>query len=144
MSNQDLTIKQGTSFEWVILVTDVNDYPLNMVDYVGGTAGAKGHIKKNFSDRTPIAEFDVTITDSTSLEVLVANKELHLTIAQLSSLQNVLSFGKCYLLVRLSSSVSSSLDRGAYVYDIDVEDTLGFVFKPFSGILNIDPEVTHV
>ena len=137
----DLTVIQGSSFEWLIKVLDVNGSPLNMTGYTGGTAGARGQIRKKYEDVSPTKSFTITILNKTGINSAITAGNCHLTTQEIADLEPD-SAGKCYLLVRLPASDTTSLIKGNYFYDIEVEDTTGFVFKPYFGQVSVLPEAT--
>jgi len=137
----DLEIVQGSTFEWLILVKDVNDAPLNMVGYTGGTAGARGMIRRAYSDAAATKSFTITILNKTGVVAAVAAKTLHLTTTQIAALE-LDAVGSCYLKVWLTATETAALAKGIYVYDIEVEDTTGFSFKPYSGEITVTAEAT--
>lgn len=141
MAILNLDIIQGSTFELLLLVKDVNDDPLDMTMYTGGTAGARGMIRKSFSDTLPIETFNISIMNKTDILNAIAISQCHITDEEIATLEPDTS-GKCYLLIRLSASETAALNKGRAYYDVEVEDTFGFVFKPISGTVNIGSEAT--
>lgn len=144
MAQQDLEIRQGSTFEWLIQVNDVNDVPLDMVGYTGATAGARGMIRATYAGAV-IKSFAITILNKTGVQAAIAAKTCHLTTAQIAALQ-LATVGSCYLLVRLTATDTAAIPAAtqgtSYYYDIEVEDTTGFVFKPYYGVITMLPEAT--
>lgn len=137
----NLEIIQGSTFEWLIQINDVNDVPLDMVGYTGGTAGARGMVRRAYSDAAATKSFTINILNKTGVLAAVAAKTLHLTTSQIAALQAD-TVGSCYLKVRLTSTETAALAKGTYVYDIEIEDTTGFSFKPYSGEITVTAEAT--
>lgn len=138
---EDLTIDQGSTFEWLILMRDVNRQPLDMSAYFGGTAGARGHIRKSVSDDTVMASFDCHILDRTGVVDAMSNGLLHIEQATVDALLSD-DNGKCYLLVRLDAADTAAISANG-VYDIEVEDTFGYVGKPYRGSVTLNKESTR-
>lgn len=138
---QDLSMEQGTTFEWLVLINDVNGVPLNMSGYVGGTAGARGMIRKRYSDTTILKSFTISILNSTGVNTAITAGQVHLATADVAALQPLAS-GSCYLLIRLVAADTAALPTTC-VYDIEIEDTTGYVFKPYRGNISVLPESTR-
>lgn len=138
---KDIEITQGSTFEWLILVNDVNGVPLDMAGYAGVTAGVRGSIRKRYTDPTPLKSFAISILNNTGVLAAIAMGKCHLTTEQTAALVPD-SSGSCYLLVILSAADTAALPKGDSVYDIEIEDTYGYVFKPFSGSCAVSPEAT--
>lgn len=138
----NIEIEQGSTFEWLALICDINGVPLDMGGYTGGTAGARGIIKKSYLYTTALALFTITIIDSAEVLAAVVAGQLHISSAVEAALEP-LTVGKCYLLIRLDAAVTAALPVGSGVYDIEIEDTTGFVFKPYKGKVKVVPEVTR-
>jgi hypothetical protein len=136
----DIEIEQGSTFEWLILVRGINGAPLDMTNYVGGTAGARGHIRKTYSDLNPMAIFSISTLNKTGVLQAISNGILHLDQPSIDALVSD-GAGKCYLLVRLSASDTAGISTKG-VYDIEIEDTYGYVFKPYRGAVGIAKEAT--
>lgn len=141
MATRDISIIQGATFEWLLLVNDVNGAPLDMTGFVGGTAGGRGMIRKKYSDVAALKSFAITIINKTGVLAAITAGTCHLTTAEIAALE-LDTAGKCYLLIRLSATDTAALTKGAAVYDIEIEDTTGFVFKPYTGAVNVTPEAT--
>lgn len=141
MATKDIKITQGSTFEWWMLIKDVNGTPLDMAGFTGGTAGARGKIRKKYSDAAALASFTITILNKTGMLAAITAGTAHLTTAEISALQPDTS-GKCYLLVRLTATETAALAKTTAVYDIEVEDSTGFVFKPYTGTVTVGPEAT--
>lgn len=135
------TVKQGDSFEWLILILDVNSSPLDMTSYTGTTAGARGMIRKKYSDALPTETFTISRLNKTGILSAISNSLCHLTTAEIAALQTDAS-GKCYLLVTLAATETAGMLKGTYYYDIEIEDTKGFVFTPYTGTFTITQEAT--
>jgi len=130
------TIYQGDTFEWLILVQDIEGNPLDMSSYVGGTAGARGMIRKSPKDNSALAAFDIYVL--TGPEVVAAISEgKYRTDAQTIASLEPFSSGRCYLLVRLDSDITSALPAKRLCFDIEVEDTSRYVFKPCVGFIMV-------
>lgn len=136
----DIDIEQGSTFEWLILVRGIGGNPLDMTNYVGGTAGARGHIRKTYSDPNPMAVFSISTLNNTGVLDAITNGLLHLDQSSIDALVSD-SAGKCYLLVRLDAAATAGIASKG-VYDIEVEDTYGYVFKPYRGTVGIVKEST--
>lgn len=141
MPVQDITIVQGSTFEWLILVLDVDDNPLDMVTYTGGTAGVRGSIRKKSSDLLPLVNFTIQILNNTGVLAAKAAGRCHLTAAQTAALEPDAS-GSCYALILLEAADSSAISIGTKLYDIEIEDPTGYVFQPYSGSVFVTPEIT--
>jgi hypothetical protein len=139
---QDIEIIQGSTFEWLILVKDVNGLPLNMTTYTGGTAGVRGKIRKKTSSADVITSFTVSILNNTGVLAAMTAGRCHLTTAQIAALQTD-AVGKCYALLILEAATTDTIGKGPYVYDVEIEDTTGFVFMPFSGAVTMVMQVTR-
>lgn len=137
MPIKNLTITQGDTFEWLIPINDVNGVPLDMSGYIGGTAGARGGIYKKSSDPAPVKSFAVTIVNKTGVLAAIAADLFRATTAEIAAL-SADNTGKRYLLVRLTAADTKAIAVGGYVYKIEIEDTLAFVFKPYKGNVTID------
>lgn len=141
MAILNLDISQGSTFELLLLVKDVNKDPLDMTLYSGGTAGARGMIRKKYSDTSPIETFTISILNKTGVLAAIAVSQCHITDEEIAALEPDTS-GKCYLLIRLTAAETAALAKGVAYYDIEIEDTYGFVFKPITGTVTIGPEAT--
>lgn len=141
MAQLDIEITCGSSFEWLTLINDVNGVPLDMADYIGATAGARGMIRKKYADTIATETFTISKLNNTGILAAIQNSTCHLTDAQVAALEPD-SSGSCYLLILLSASETSAIPKGTYVYDIEIEDTYGYVFKPYSGTCSVNPEAT--
>lgn len=137
----DLEIIQGSTFEFLALIKDVNDLPLDMDTFTPVPAGARGMIRKKYSDAQEIVEFDIAVMNKNNIVAEEALGGIHLTTAEIDALEPATS-GKCYLLITLSATATAGIPKGNYVYDIEIEDLTGFVFKPFSGNVSVLPEAT--
>ena len=139
----DIEITQGSTFELLIPILDENGAPLDMSGYTGGTAGVRAMIRKRTADAAPSATFDCSILNKTGIQNKIAISEFHCSSSDLSSLYDD-SFGSCYLLLRLTATVTAALPVGKYkIWDVEIEDTYGFVFKPETGIVIVFPEATR-
>lgn len=143
MATQNLVISQGSTFELLLLVRDVDKDPLDMTFYIDGTAGARGMIRKRYSDTSPIETFTISILNKTGILEAIAISQCHISEEDIEVLEPDTS-GKCYLLIRLTATETAALAKGIAYYDIEVEDTFGFVFKPLVGSVTIVPEATKV
>lgn len=141
MATKNITIVQGSTFEFLGLVNDVNGAPLDMTGFTGGTAGARGMYRKKYTDAAALETFTITILNKTGVLAAIAAGTCHLTTAEIAALKAD-TYGKCYLLIRLTATETAALVRATGVYDIEVEDTTGFVFKPFAGTVTVGPEST--
>lgn len=141
MAILNLDISQGSTFELLLLVKDVNKDPLDMTLYSGGTAGARGMIRKKYSDTSPIETFTISILNKTGVLAAIAVSQCHITDEEIAALELDTS-GKCYLLIRLTAAETAALAKGVAYYDVEIEDTYGFVFKPITGTVTIGPEAT--
>lgn len=137
MPVKNLIITQGDTFEWLIPVNDVNGNPLDMSGYTGGTAGARGGIYRKSSDADPIKPFAVTILDKSGVLAAIAADLFRATDTEIAAL-SADNTGKRYLLVRLTATETKSVAIGGYMYKIEIEDTLGFVWKPYKGQVTVD------
>lgn len=141
MTTKNIKIVQGSTFEMLALIKDVNGDPLDMTGFTGGTAGARGVYRKKYTDAAALETFTITILNKTGVEAAIAAGTCHLTTAEIAALEPDTS-GKPYLLIRLTATETAALAKATGVYDIEVEDTLGFVFKPFTGTVEVGPEST--
>jgi len=139
---KDIKITQGSTFEMLALINDVNGVPLDMTGFVGGTAGARGMYRKNYTDTTPLETFNISILNKTGVTNAISVGTCHITTAEIDALQPDTA-GKCYLLIRLTAVETAALAKGTGVYDIEVEDVTGFVFKPFTGAVTVGAEATR-
>ena len=137
MPVKNLIITQGDTFEWLIPVNDVNGNPLDMSGYTGGTAGARGGIYRKSSDAAPVKPFAVTILDKSGVLAAIAADLFRATDAEIAAL-SADNTGKRYLLVRLTATETKAVAVGGYMYKIEIEDTLGFVWKPYKGQVTVD------
>lgn len=137
----DIEITQGSTFELLALIKDINGSPLDMTGFTGGTAGARGSVRKKYADAAALKTFAITILNKTGVLAAIAAGTCHLTIAEIGALQPD-TVGKCYLLIRLTATDTAALVKGSGVYDVELEDTTGFVFKPFTGAASFSPEAT--
>lgn len=137
---RDLEMEQGSTFEWLILVRGIGGVPLDMTNYIGGTAGVRGHIRRKYSDADYLKVFSISVLDATGVAAAVAGGMLHITSGDVAALEPDAS-GKCYLLVRLDAADTAELPSKS-VYDIEIEDTYGYVFKPYRGSVVTTPEAT--
>lgn len=137
MPVKNQTITQGDTLELLIPINDVNGNPLDMSGYVGGTAGARGGIYKKSGDADPVKPFAVTILDKSGVLAAIAAGLFRATDDEIAALSpdNV---GKRYLLVRLTAAETKALAIGGYMYKIEIEDTLGFVWKPYKGPVTVE------
>ena len=71
-------------------------------------------LRKKYSDASPALTFTVTILDS--------------------------SLG--YVLLSATAAQMAALASGKYVYDVEVEDAAGKVYKPYKGYMLVTQEVT--
>lgn len=142
MATRNLEITNGSTFELLALINDVNGTPLNMTGYTGGTAGARSKIRKKASDVAASATFTVSILNKTGVLAAIAAGQCHITTAEIAALKAD-SVGKCYVLLRLTATDTAALAKGCYqIWDLEIEDTSGFVFKPFTGSVTVLPEAT--
>ena len=142
MAQLDIEITQGSSFEWLMLINDVNGEPLDMVDYDNVVAGnVRGQIRKKYTDAVATETFHISILNKTGVLAAIAASTVHLTTAEIAALEPDTS-GSCYLLCLLSATETAAVAKGTYVYDIEIEDTLQYVFKPFYGTATVSPEAT--
>jgi len=141
MATHHLRIEQGSTFEWLILVTTRDNVPLDMSGYVGGTAGARGMIRSTYEAPSELVSFDISILNKSGILGMINTGKCHLPTTVIDSLKDDLD-GSCYLLVRLEASDTSSLPKGNAVYDLEIEDTFGYVIKPYKGTVVIAPEST--
>jgi hypothetical protein len=140
VAQQDLEITQGSTFEWVFKALDINRLPLDMSGYVS-PAGVTGMIRKKYTDAVATESFNIAVKTGPELAAMVTAKTLHLTTTEVASLEPVGS-GSCYVVVTLTAIETAAIVKGTYVYDIEIKDTLGFVFKPYSGNVIVSPEAT--
>lgn len=138
----DHTIYQGDTFEWLILIEDVNGLPLDMSGYVGGTAGPRGMIRKNPKAADVLAEFDIYTLTGSGVLTAISNSQYHADADTIASLEDD-SVGSCYLLIRLNADVTATLPAKRLAYDIELEDTYGYVFKPYVGSFTVLGENTR-
>lgn len=141
MEQQDLEVTQGSTFEWLMLINDINGSPLDMNSYTGGTAGARGKIRKKYTDLAATASFTCSILNNTGVSAALTSGTLHLTTAEIAALKAD-TYGKCYVLATLPATTTAGIAKGTYVYDIEIEDGTGFVFKPYAGTVIVSPEAT--
>jgi hypothetical protein len=85
----DIYMEQGATFEWLILVYDVNGLPLDMAT-LSTPAGVRGSIRKRYTDTTATETFNVTLMSGPT-----AASAAHLTAAEIASLEPAGS-GSCY------------------------------------------------
>ena len=137
----DIEITQGSTFELLIPINDVNGAPLDMTGYTGGTAGARSKIRKAYSDAAATCSFVAAILANAGILTAISNGQCHLTTADIAALEPDAS-GKCYILLTLSATATAAIPKGNYVWDCEIEDTYGFVFKPYRGAVTVLPEVT--
>lgn len=138
----DIEVIQGSTFEWLMLINDVDDVPLDMASFTGGTAGARGKIRKYYTSVTSTEDFTITVLNKTGVLAAIAAGTCHITVAEIAALK-LDAVGSCYLLVRLTAVETAAVTKGNYVYDIEVEDLTGFVFKPYMGACEVLPEATR-
>lgn len=141
MAILNLDISQGSTFELLLLIKDVNKDPLDMTLYTGGTAGARGMIRKKYSDTLPIETFTISILNKTGVLAAMAVSQCHITDEEIAALEPDTA-GKCYLLIRLTAAETAALTKGVAYYDVEIEDTYGFIFKPIQGTVTIEQEAT--
>lgn len=146
MTEKNITIVQGSSYEDLYLVNDVNGDPLDMAPYtdVGTktqTSGARGMIRKKFEDVAATASFTMDILNNTGLRAAITAGKLHLSDTEVAALLPDAS-GKCYILVTMTATVTKAIAKGTYKYDHEIEDITGYVFKPYFGTCTVLPEAT--
>lgn len=143
MAIKNLKIKKGSSFEFVALINDVNGAPLDMTTYNGGTAGARGKIRKNESATSALVSFTIAILNKTGILAAIAAGQCHLTTAEIAALLPDTS-GKCYIHVKLTSTETAALVGKSAIYDIEIEDvsTPAFVFPAYEGMVEMRGEAT--
>ena len=146
MDIQTITITQGSTFEWLILMQDVNGLPLDMVTYTPAPAGVRGSIRRKYADTTPVVSFVCSILNKTGVLAAKAASRCHMTTAQETALLDD-SVGSCYALLILEAAVTAAMtppkDKNfPLIYDVEVEDATGYVFKPYSGVVSFGQEVT--
>lgn len=132
MEIKDLEVDQGCTFEWLILVQDIDGNPLDMTLYNSGTAGARCAIKKRASETVSAVAVNLSILNKTGILAAKDNGRCHLTISELAALLPDAS-GKCYILVGIEASETANRPTSTYHYDMDIEDLTGYVFKPYRG-----------
>jgi hypothetical protein len=132
MEIKDLEVDQGCTFEWLILVQDINGNPLDMTNYTGGTAGVRCAIKKRATDPLSVVPISLSILNNTGLIAAKNSGRCHLTTAEFAALEPDLS-GKCYVLMVIEATNTANKPTGAFLYDMEIEDNTGYVFKPYRG-----------
>lgn len=115
----DLTIKQGSTF---ICNVQMNNPDTTAVDLT--SCAIRGQIRKNALDADPaVAVFDVTIIDAVAGEF---------------------SFGLTdEVTMAISADESIAKPGSKYVWDMELEDSLGNVLPIFYGIVTVFREVTR-
>lgn len=141
-----ITVVQGSTYEDLYLVNDVNGDPLDMAPYtdVGtktSTSGARGMIRKKYTDAAATASFTMSILNNTGVLAAISAGTLHLTDTAIAALEPDTS-GKCYVHAAITAATTKTIAKGTYVYDHEIEDLTGYVFKPFSGSCVVTPEAT--
>lgn len=106
-------IIQGDTFQLPFTVTDV---------WVAGALTIRGQLRTSYTDAA-----DVPFTCA----VLSRNAATGTTPATVSCMAT------------LSATDTAAMSAGSYVYDIEIEDTAGFVLKPLRGKAKVLPEVTR-
>ncbi len=117
----DILLKQGSTFEIVLLVKDKSVDPPVPLDLTGYTA--RGQIRKTPLSVDKVTDFTCTILDPPS---------------------------SGQVKVFLSATVTASIPAGKtatdatskYVYDIELADQTGRVTRVLQGRIFVDPEVT--
>ena len=46
------------------------------------------------------------------------------------------------VIISATATQTAAVPKGKYVYDVEVEDTVGKVFKPYKGCMCVTPEAT--
>lgn len=111
----NFTIDQGSDFSLQIDLTDSEDAPIDLADYT-----AKLQMRVNASSSTAL----LTLDDEGGL------------------ILNSPDTGS--LLIEISSTASSALTPGSYVYDLEITDTnTSLVTRLIRGALIINAEVTR-
>jgi hypothetical protein len=136
---QDIEIIQGSTFEWLLYITDVNGDSLDMSGYTGGTAGVRGAVRVKYTDGSPY--LNLTPLLSVHNRSGVVSSGIHLSDLEVADLKPNTE-GACYIILKLTASQAAAMAKGKYVYDIEIEDTTGFVFKPVMGSIQVLPQVT--
>lgn len=143
MAIKDIKIKKGSSFEFLALINDQNGAPLDMTGYTGGTAGARGKIRKNESATAALVSFTIVILNKTGVVAAVAAGQCHATTEEIAALKAD-TFGKCYILATITSTDTAALVGKTAIYDIEIEDksTPAFVFPAYEGTVEMRGEAT--
>lgn len=138
----DHTIYQGDTFEWLVLIEGIDGLPLDMSGYTGATAGARGMIRKNPKAVDVLATFDIFTLNGSGVLTAISTSQYHADAATIASLEDD-AVGSCYLLIRLDADVTAALPAKRLTYDIELEDTYGYVFKPYAGSFTVLGENTR-
>jgi hypothetical protein len=136
---QDIEIIQGSTFEWLLYITDVNGDSLDMSGYTGGTAGVRGAIRAKYGDVSPYLNLTPLLVVANKTGVIATG--IHLSDLEIAELKLVAE-GSCYIVLELTAAQTAAMAKGKYVYDIEIEDLTGFVFKPVMGSVQVLPQVT--
>jgi hypothetical protein len=140
MSTLDREVRQGKTFGWLILVTDINGAPLDMTSFAGGSAGVRGGVKRFFSDANYTKAFTLSILNKTGVLAAIASGLYKLDTVGVTTLVAD-SVGKVYVLVTLTATETAAIPKGRYVYEIEAQDSLGFVLPVFDGEFYVSAEV---
>lgn len=114
----DLIGKQGSTWRLTLELKQSDNTPMDLTGYF-----ARSHIKKDYSDVTPVAQFTCVIL-------------------------NPPTGGKISLYMDANTTASIPCGRSpkdpasVYVYDVEIESANGEVSRILEGRLFIDPEVT--
>lgn len=137
---KDIEILQGTTFDWLMLAETVDKTPLDMTGFTGGTAGARGMIRKSKA-AAATASFVISILNKTGVIAAKAAGTCDITAAEIAALEPDTS-GKCYLLITLTATATAAITAGTYKYDIEMEAPTGRVHKPYMGAFVVRDEQT--
>jgi len=120
--NYDILIEQGTTFEILLTLKDVNAVPINLTGHE-----FRGQLKKAFTDEEATAEFGFRVLDQT-IEDNLGKVVVTLTPTQTSEIE--------------TSAKKTTRSLTTLVYDIESVDATGFVIRWLQGEAKVSPEVT--
>ena len=116
---QDLLVRQGATFgEIRATMTNPDSTPVNLTGCI-----IRGKVRKNALDVDVVCDLDVTIT-----QPLLGKFEYGLSADKTT-------------LIKAGESITDKASK--YVWDLELEDSLGRVTALYYGQINVFREVTH-
>lgn len=128
--NIPINLDQGTTYEHTFTCKDKSGSVLDLSSY-----SARGHVRKEYGSDSIV----LNLGSQASLEVIDA---LSASSSSSSSGSTFEATGKVKLTI--DPSASSNLSAGRYLYDIEIYNDAGNVYRVCEGPFVLRPEITKV